>query len=60
MYTSATKLTLAILAVSFLFGLTGCSVVPVKSTTPNMVDYSYVPATQQITVLSPSGGIESY
>ena len=58
MFTTVRKLTVALLAVSFLFGLTACGTVPAKNA-PSMIDYSYVPQAQQLTVLT-NPGIESY
>lgn len=49
-----TTIKIAILAL-VLFGLTACSV----QTTPNMVDYSYVPQSTTVTVTT-TPGIESY
>ena len=55
---SMTKLTFALLACSVLFGLTACTGTPMKNS-PNMVDYSYVPQSSHMTVLS-NPGIESF
>lgn len=58
-YRSVKNLTLALLAVSFLFGLTACGAVPGKDNSPSMVDYAYIPQSDNPTVLVPYN-LESY
>jgi hypothetical protein len=59
MHYTVKKLTYALLAVSFLFGLTACGNLPSAKGAPSMADYAYVPQSGNATVYTPYT-LESY